>query len=232
MPVEKRGGFMVIAGIVGRGSKMHTATLINFILSAKDKKVSVIDMRNLMDVKPEMLKDYFLELTRNKTDFLLLKINIYDQNKEILDSIHFDVMIYDDKADDIREADPASDAAYMRRLFTLLDKKGTAIVNADNAELIRMLEGMEHYTVTYGFNPKASVTTSSVGDEIYKDNFMCCLQRTVSTRNGGLVEPQEYKVNIGSRELDNYNVLAAASFAIVNGVDLNSLDPIKLETMG
>jgi UDP-N-acetylmuramate-alanine ligase len=111
----------------------------------------------------------------------------------------------------------------MRKIFLLLDEKGTAIVNVDESELIQFLQGMKHYIVTFGFNSKASITTSSIGDFLFKDNFMCCLQRTISTRNGMLIEPQEYKIRLETGELNTYDVLAAATFAIVNGVDLNSV---------
>lgn len=217
---------MLIAGIIGHDSKMQTANLINYILSAKGMKVSVADINDIINLKTEKLKVYIKELKANKTDFLLLKVNIAGKFKEILDYINFDVMIYNDKADDIKEINGTDYAASMKAVFSMLDKKGVAIVNADNMEQVKILEGTELYTVTYGFNPKASITTSSVGDDLYKDNFMCCLQRTISSRNGKLIEPQEYRVNVGITDLDAYDVMAAASFAIVNGVDINMPDSI------
>lgn len=220
---------MLITGIIGQDSKMQTAHLIQFILSTKGKRISSVDINNLSDRNPSMLKSYFTELKRSHIDYLLIKVNINEKCKEIFDSIHFDVMIYDDKADEIKEINKANYATSMRKIFSMLDRKGTAIVNVDNIDLIKILEGTECYTITYGFNPKASVTTSSVGDDIANENFMCCLQRSISARNGTLIEPQEYKINIGVKDLHAYNVLAAASFAIINGVDMNICEPIKLE---
>lgn len=220
---------MLVTGVIGQDSKMETADLIHSILLTKGKKVSVVDINNLSNLYPSVLKDYFAELKRNNTDYLLLKININEEYKEISESIYFDIMIYDDKADDIRGINQINYTTSMRRIFSLLDRKGMAIVNIDNTDLIRILEGTERYTVTYGFNPKASVTTSSVGGDIDNENFMCCLQRSISARNGTLVEPQEYKINIGAEDLHAYNVLAAASFAIVNGLYINTNEPIRLE---
>jgi len=56
-----------------------------------------------------------------------------------------------------------------------------------------------------------------------KEGFICCLQRSIPTRGGEIIEPQEYKLNLDASEFDSHNVLAAASFAIVNGIDLNHL---------
>ena len=41
--------------------------------------------------------------------------------------------------------------------------------------------------------------------------------KPVSTA-GKIIEPQEYKPHLDAGEFDSHNVLAAASFAIVNGI--------------
>ena len=61
----------------------------------------------------------------------------------------------------------------------IISEKGVAIVNSDDNDLSSFLSGIKHYIVTYGFNLKASITTSSVGDFMDKDDIMCCLQRTI-----------------------------------------------------
>ncbi|HEX3028401.1 MAG TPA: glutamate ligase, partial [Clostridia bacterium] len=94
----------------------------------------------------------------------------------------------------------------------------------DDSELISFLQGMKHYFITYGFNSKASLTTSSIGDSVFKDEFLCCLQRSIPTNNGMLVEPQEFRLNVQPEYMDPYSVLAAAAFAVVNGIDLNLLN--------
>lgn len=212
---------MLIAGIIGREGKVQTANLINSILSARGKKVSVIDSANLAGLDDTRVKNYLRELEKNNVDILVLKVNITDIKKEIYDILHFDIMIYTDKADDLIEEEEAGYKELMRRTFSLLDEKGLIIVNVDDRNIGQVLEGLKHHIVTYGFNSKASITTSSVGDTVSEGGLMCCLQRTISAKNGLLVEPQEYKVNVESSEFDTHNVLAAATFAIVNGVDLN-----------
>lgn len=212
---------MVVAGIVGQDGRVQTANLISSILTSRGKRVSVLDSSNLEGKDLKQIKSYLNELEKNNIDVLIFKINIADVKEETFNSLHFDVMICTDKADDLYGTDIISGRELIRRIFLLLDKKGMAIVNVDDEDIIHSLHGIKHYIITYGFNPKASVTASSIGDTTFEDSFICCLQRTVCTWDGIQVEPQEYKLDIKSKELNKHDVLAAASFAIVSGVDLN-----------
>ncbi len=216
---------MIIAGIIDHDEKKMTINLINSIFSLTGKKVGIVDSKDLIQLDSTKIKNYFYELEKNKTDILILKINVPDIYKEFFNFLHFDVMIFADKADDLKEISDNKDfGALMDRVFLLMDDKGIIIVNVDDSEIIRFLKGVKYYTVTYGFNSKASITTSSIGDDVYKENFLCCLQRTISAKNGSLIEPQEYRVKVASNEFDAYSVLAAATFAIVNGIDLNAVE--------
>lgn len=214
---------MLIAGIIGQSNKESTANLINSILSASKKRFSIVDSKTLINLDVKRFKAYLSELLKNNTDILILKVNIFDIDKEIFNYLKFDIIIFTDKADDFSEAVSIDYKEAMRKAFSLLDDKGIAIVNADDAELTNFLNGIKHYIITYGFNLKASITTSSIGDLVDKSDIMCCLQRTVFTRNGNIIEPQEFIVKTQSDAYDPYNVLAAATFALVNGVDLNTL---------
>ena len=51
--------------------------------------------------------------------------------------------------------------------------------------------------ITYGFNSKATITASSVEE----DQVMVCLQRTMKTREGKQMEPQEIEMP----KLENVN---------------------------
>ncbi|MCR4435903.1 MAG: Mur ligase family protein [Clostridiales bacterium] len=213
---------MLIAGIVGRNEKNRTANLINSIFAKSGKKVSIIDSKNLTGLDSRLVKTYISELEKNKVEILILKINLDDINNEVYSYIHFDTLIYNDKSEDAGEINIENYTTLMRRIFSSLDEKGTAIINVDCSDLIQFLQGLNRHVVTYGFNPKASITASSTGDDLLK-NYMCCLQRTISARNGLLIEPQEYSVTVESGDMDAYNVLAASSFAILNGVNLNEI---------
>jgi UDP-N-acetylmuramyl tripeptide synthase len=212
---------MLIAGIIGSEGQLQTARLINSILASKGIKISSIESSNLFTLDGSRIKAYISELVRNNVDLLLLKMGISDIDKFLTDEVQFDIVIYTDKAEDISESEKKRCSEKMKRVFSLMADKGVAIVNVDDSDLINLLQGMKHHFVTYGFNKKASITTSSIGDTVSKENFICCLQRTIETRNGTVIEPQEYKLKLEENEFDSHNVLAAASFAIINGIDLN-----------
>ncbi len=214
---------MLIAGIISQSNKESTANLINSIFSASKKRFSIVDSKSIANLDVKRFKAYLSELLNNNTDILILKVNIFDLYKEIFSYLKFDIIIFTDKADDFKERISDAYKESMRRAFSLLDEKGIAIVNADDNELTNFLNGIKHYIITYGFNLKASITTSSVGDLVDKSDIMCCLQRTVFARNGSVIEPQEFIIKTQPEMYDPYNVLAAATFALVNGVDLNSL---------
>jgi UDP-N-acetylmuramyl tripeptide synthase len=209
---------MITAGIVGNSDIAQTASLINSILSSKGKKVSSIDYKNLSDLGANQVKLYLNELKKNGVDVLLLKINQTDIENDFIRGIDLDAVIFPAKK---AEADNSSENSQKTlKLFSLLGERGIIIANEDDPDLINFLEGTHRPVITYGFNSKASITTSSVGDMMSDSRLMCCLQKPILARDGILIGPHEYRVEIESGEFDAYDVLAATTFAIINGVDL------------
>lgn len=212
---------MLIAGIIGCEGKTKIANLINSILSSRGKKVSIVDSSHLMELDSKRIKCYLHELEKNNVHILILKINMADIENRIFNDFHFDIIIYTDKPDGLNTVDIPACRDLTGRVYSLLDEKGIVILNVDDVELVNFIQDMKYHVVTYGFNSKASITTSSIGDMVSEDGFMCCLQKTIAAKNGMVIEPQEYRITMESGEFNTYNILAAASFAIVNGVDLN-----------
>ena len=214
---------MVITGIVGHDGKVQTANLISSILSSKGKKVSVVDSKIISEMDFRTVKDYVYELEKNNVDILVLKMNIVDVDKVIFDYLHFDFIIYTGKPDSLNEYESNNYSFLVKKMFSLLNEKGIAIVNIDENDSKQFLKDINKYcTVTYGFNSKANITTSSVGDNVLEDSFICCLQNNIPARDGKLIAPHEYRISIEASSFDTHNVLAAVSFAIVNGVDLDA----------
>ncbi len=211
---------MLIAGIVGSEGKCQTTGIISSMLLSKGEKVSIIDPAGMPGIDSRMFSAYVNELEKNNINMLILKMNIPEVEKFLPEDIRFDVLIYAGKVHSCKNSQRAySDC--LKKVFSLLNDKGVAIVNVDDSDLIKLLEGMKHRFITYGFNTKACITTSSIGDTVSKEGFICCLQRSVSTRDGKVVEPQEYKILLEAGEADSHDLLAAAAFAIVNGIDLD-----------
>jgi UDP-N-acetylmuramyl tripeptide synthase len=214
---------MLLAGIAGHPGMAGAASLISSIFSSKKKKVSVVDAAGLHGFDVRKLKNYMQELERSQVDVLILKMNREDLEKANIKSLHFDIMIYDNKADDVKEDMDYSRQSVVKTLQELVGDKGVLILNADDKEHDMLFGDNTPCMVTYGFNPKASVIPSSIGDLFFSDGLLCCLQKSVTATDGSTVEPQEYKLKMEDNEPDAYNALAAASFAIVNGLDPNIL---------
>ena len=76
----------------------------------------------------------------------------------------------------------------------LIQNAKYVIFNADITENLNLLENLSFNLITYGFNPKATVTTSSVEE----GKIMICLQRTIENLKGNKIELQEI-----SRDMPN-----------------------------
>ena len=50
--------------------------------------------------------------------------------------------------------------------------------------------------ITYGLNPLSTVTASSISTEEGLTCFSCCLQRSIVTLRGEILEPQEFPVAV------------------------------------
>lgn len=77
-------------------------------------------------------------------------------------------------------------------LKKMLESSTYVVINSDIENNFELIEDLNATVVTYGFNSKATITASSVGDE----EMMICLQRTIRNKNNENIEPQEIKVPI------------------------------------
>lgn len=69
----------------------------------------------------------------------------------------------------------------------MISKVKYLIINADEEIDLSMLENVSINVITYGFNSKSTVTTSSVKE----DSILICLQRSIHDILGKEIEPQE-----------------------------------------
>ena len=166
---------MLLAGIVGQEDMMETVGLINSILSATGKKISVADSAGLAGLDVKTLRSYMSELDKNMTDMLLLKLNGSNLDKLLSNGLNFDIMIFtgnSNTADSAISYAQNNISVNCQKLQSFMGDKGITIVNVDDKELISLLEGKLQRVVTYGFNSKASITTSSIMDNLLDGSFM------------------------------------------------------------
>lgn len=80
------------------------------------------------------------------------------------------------------------------------------ILNSDVKENLPLLENLDLKIITYGYNQKASITTSSVEDE----KVIVCLQRGIKNIYQEEIQPQEMELEIDKSD-NNSAVLELAS---------------------
>lgn len=80
------------------------------------------------------------------------------------------------------------------------------ILNSDVKENLQFLENLDLKIITYGYNQKASITTSSVEDE----RVIVCLQRGIKNIYQEEIEPQEMEFKTDKNE-NNSAILELAS---------------------
>ena len=67
--------------------------------------------------------------------------------------------------------------------------------------------------ITYGLNPRATITASSIGEE---EAFLC-VQRSFENARGEEVVPQEISVKMGGRDRDIAEVLCEGAISLITG---------------
>ncbi len=83
------------------------------------------------------------------------------------------------------------------------------ILNADESFLLA--PGYKTLVVSYGLNPLATVTASSILEEKDALKFQCCIQRSIVSLKGKIYEPQEFPVCTMAPFPDLYVCLALVS---------------------
>lgn len=100
-------------------------------------------------------------------------------------------------------------------LKKLLKNSTYLIINSDIENNLNIIENMNITVITYGFNSKATINASAVGEE----EMMMCIQRTVQNKNGEKIEPQEIKIGIN----ENTNCSMAVSATLLIYGKINSI---------
>lgn len=89
------------------------------------------------------------------------------------------------------------------------------VINSDIDDTsLEFMNNTKINVITFGFNQKATITASSV-----EDNLMLCVQRKIIDINKNIIEPQDLKVNIISKKLSNssHNAMGIASIMLIYG---------------
>ena len=94
---------------------------------------------------------------------------------------------------------------------------GVIVMNADEKHFAGLKLTKPMRLITYGYNPKSTITASSI---VVLDNIsvQCCIQRQFSILNGDILEAQEFLVRTNYMELTEDDILSAVAVALLCGV--------------
>lgn len=84
------------------------------------------------------------------------------------------------------------------------------LINSDITLGIRPHLTNSHPVITYGCNPKATITASSIGES----RMICCIQRALELEDMPRIIPQEFPVPIGKHPVSAY--LAAICILLIS----------------
>ena len=98
----------------------------------------------------------------------------------------------------------------MKNNTFIIEKCDYLIFNTDIKENIVLLENLTFYLITYGFNSKATITTSSVEEQ----KMLICLQRGIKNLQGKIIEPQEIEIET-SQEISSYALMEFISLKLL-----------------
>lgn len=92
----------------------------------------------------------------------------------------------------------------------MIEKADYLIFNTDMVENMELLENLHLHLITYGFNSKATITTSSVEEQ----KMLICLQRGFKNLQGKIIEPQEIEIQ-EEQEISSYAFMEFISLKLL-----------------
>ena len=98
---------------------------------------------------------------------------------------------------------------------SFLKKGGFLLINSDEKPAKAKIRLKDAIPISYGFDAKSSITSSSISHDNYK-TLQICIQRPLPTISGKTVIEQEFSVSIEGSEINNHSILAAVTAALVN----------------
>ncbi|NLK21572.1 MAG: hypothetical protein GX308_05715 [Epulopiscium sp.] len=212
---------MVKIGVLGNQGKSRTIDILAQLCRNSGMKVGIIKELNLGSVvygEEVCFLNYIKELEKNNIDIAILRLTKEGIKNNYFLGIAFDIIIYT-----IDRGEEEYKKFYLDKgkLFFALNADGVYIMNADDRGAFKLLKGSRTRLITYGFNPRASITTSSIQQEDINKRLQFCVQRTLTTFSGKKLEPQEFSITLPlNQEQEVYSALAAVTAAMINDIDI------------
>ncbi len=159
-------------------------------------------------------------------DVILIEFNFLYIDLKILDQIELDAVLYAsiDLKYEKMLANFSKYIALQKKILDRLRQNGTMIIGSDDENNVCLLKGNgNHFIITYGFSPRATVTASSMNVSPMLE-FYCCIQRGLTTRKQTDVEPMEFPIRMNLLGKHNvYNALGAVAVCLLYGISIDKI---------
>lgn len=157
----------------------------------------------ISDSKSEKIIKMILDEKLDKSSNIIV---INSKSVENLKNIKFETVLIANNNNIIKEN--------KETLNKIINNTKYLIINADIELDLQFEEQVELNVITFGFNPKATITASSVEDDI-----LLCIQRNIKDIEGKTIEQQEMKIrffgeNIG---INTNNLIGISAIMLLYG---------------
>lgn len=157
----------------------------------------------ISDSKSEKIIKMILDERLDKSNNIIV---INSKSVENLKNIKFETVLIANNNNIIKEN--------KETLNKIINNTKYLIINADIELELQFEEQVELNVITFGFNPKATITASSVEDDI-----LLCIQRNIKDIEGKTIEQQEMKIrffgeNIG---INTNNLMGISAIMLLYG---------------
>ena len=188
---------MLNIAIIGNDCEQSTKNTLYGLLELMERRVFSYDKTKCLT---------FNQLAENRADVFIAPMNTYllEQKKDAVDILIF-------------ESGTSIDSS---AALNFANEKAVIIISADDTELYKYLLGSKANVLTYGFNGKASVTASSILENMDKKYVQICIQRSFKTSNGRIIDIQEIPVTCSIKsDSQILNEIAAITAALYLGIN-------------
>ena len=183
---------MIRIGIIG--DFLKTAGIISNILGKKLFSVKIINYK------------HFFSTMQSDIDFMIIGINSPYTSSDYINKLRLNILIINDSFQITNLTSPP--------LF--MSEPSAILLNSDKSKQIELKNNNPSYVITFGFNPKATITISSLATRTH-NTMQISIQRNLKTLYNTEVLEQDFSVNICDNNIEA--ILAAISTIII--LDLN-----------
>ncbi len=192
---------MIKIGIIG--DFLKTAGVISSILQKQSISSKIVNYK------------HFCPLNQRDIDFMIIGINSPYTSSDYINKLKLNILIINDSFQITNLTVPP----------ILMSEPNAILLNFDKANQIELKNNNPSYVITFGFNPKATITISSLATCTH-NTMQISIQRTLKTLKNTEVLEQDFSVNICDNNVEA--ILAAISVIIVLGMDIEFLRDIVI----